>query len=186
MSSSEITLRQAGPQDLEAVRSLILELAEYEKLCHECTGTAGELHAALFGPKPLAEAILAFAGDRPAGVAIFFLTFSTFACRPILYLEDFFVRPEFRRMGVGRRLFERLAELASERGCKSIEFSVLHWNEPAMEFYRSAGATPDREWVKFRMGSSQISALARGRPVDEIPPEGQNRRGPDGTGERKR
>jgi ribosomal protein S18 acetylase RimI-like enzyme len=185
VSALGLVVRKAELADLELVHSLILELADYEKLRDSCTGTVDELRAALFGPNPMAEVLLAFIGSEAAGMAVYFCTFSTFAVRPILHLEDLFVRSAFRRMGVGRRLIERLAVTGGDRGCAALEFSVLHWNELALGFYRSLGAAPAPEWIKHRLGPRQISALAQGCRVDEIPPEGQSRPEPDGTGEQK-
>lgn len=185
MSTPLIAVRPAAPSDLEAVWTLILELAEYEKLLHQCTGTSEQLGKALFGSQPVAEAILAFVDEAPAGMAIYYRTFSTFAVKPILFLEDFFVRPAFRRLGLGQHIFRKLAARADALDCEGMEWIVLDWNRLAIDFYRKLGAQPQREWVKYRLGPAEISALAQGGALNEIAPEVANRPGPDGDAEQK-
>jgi GNAT superfamily N-acetyltransferase len=121
------------------------------------------LRDALFGPRPAAEVLIAYADDQPAGFALFFHNFSTFLGRRGLYLEDLFVTPEFRRLGIGRRLLAELAHLAIERGCGRFEWSVLNWNEPAIDFYRSLGAAPLADWTIFRMSGDALTRLAASR-----------------------
>lgn len=179
MSASLVTVRAARPEDLETVWRLILELAEYEQLSHECTGALEDLGRAMFGAQPRVEAILAFANGEPAGLAIYYFTFSTFAAKPILFLEDFFVRPSFRRQGAGRQMFRMLAEKARELDCEGMEWSVLDWNRLAMDFYASLGAAPRHEWVRYRLGPEQISLLAKGGALNEIGPEEASRPRPD-------
>jgi GNAT superfamily N-acetyltransferase len=158
-----LVLRSAGPADLPTILALIRALAEYEKLAHAVTATEDVLRASLFGPRPAAEVVLACLGEEVAGFAVFFQNFSTFVGRPGLYLEDLFVRPEYRGRGYGRELLVHLARVAVERGCGRVEWSVLDWNEPAIGFYRSVGARPMDEWTVFRLTGPALEALA-GRP----------------------
>ncbi|MEP6810917.1 MAG: GNAT family N-acetyltransferase, partial [Chthoniobacterales bacterium] len=114
----------------------------------------------LFGEKPAAEVLLARADGKPVGFAVYFFNFSTWLGRPGLYLEDLFVRPETRGKGYGRALLERLAQIAHERGCGRMEWAVLDWNEPAIQFYKKLGAQPMEEWTTFRLTREGIAALA--------------------------
>lgn len=159
--SAAATLRAATPADVPELLRLIRELAEYEKLAHMVAGTEGALHAALFGPRPAAEALIAEAGGRAVGFALFFTTFSTFLCKPGLYLEDLFVEPAHRGAGIGKALLARLAAIAAERGCGRLEWRVLDWNEPSIRFYESLGAQLLREWLLVRMTEPEFARLAR-------------------------
>jgi GNAT superfamily N-acetyltransferase len=148
------------------IRQLIRSLAEYEKLADAAVATEADLDRALFGSQPAAEVILAYAGDEPAGFALFFQSFSTFAGRPGLYLEDIFVKPEWRRKGLGRMLLARLARIAVDRGYGRMEWSVLNWNEMALRVYRAAGAQPMSDWTVYRLdGVSLRDLAARDRTV---------------------
>src|ERR1043165_9345748 len=129
---------------------MIRGLAEFERLAHLCVATESQLSQALFAPESTVEVIVAWEGAEPAGFALFFPNFSTFLGRPGLYLEDLFVRPEFRGRGYGRALLVHLARLAVERGCGRFEWSVLDWNAPAIEFYKTLGARPLDDWTVFR------------------------------------
>ena len=139
---------------------MIRALAEYEKLAHEATFDLEDLRRGLFGPRPYAETIIAEVDGEPAGFALFFHNFSTFLGKPGIYLEDLFVKPEHRGSGLGRRLLARLAELAVERGCGRLEWSVLNWNEPAIGFYRRLGAEPNSEWTVYRLSGDPLQRLA--------------------------
>lgn len=154
-------IRAAAPGDVPLILSLIRDLAEYEKLSSACVATEEQLHATLFGPRPFAETIIAEWNGAPAGLALFFHNYSTFLAKPGIYLEDLFVKPEFRGNGIGKGLLVRLAQIAEERGCGRIEWSVLNWNEPAIGFYRGLGATPQDEWTVYRMTGDAIARLAR-------------------------
>lgn len=154
------TIRPATPADVPLLLDLIRELAEYERLAHEARGRAEDLEAHLFGPRPYAEALVAEADGRPAGFALFFHNYSTFHCRPGLYLEDLFVRPAFRGRGLGRRLMAHLARLAVERGCARFEWSVLDWNEPAIRFYQAMGASVLPDWRICRVTGEALEQLA--------------------------
>jgi GNAT superfamily N-acetyltransferase len=154
------TIRPARPDDAETIATLIRELAAYEKLEVQAKATAGDLSRHLFGKRPAAEVILAEVDGRTVGFALFFATFSTFRGQPGIYLEDLFVRPEQRGLGIGKALLAGVAKLAVERGCGRLEWSVLDWNAPSIEFYRSQGAVPMDEWTVFRVADEALSALA--------------------------
>ena|SRR5436190_20836394 len=153
-------LAHATIDDVPVILSLINALADYEQLANQVRATEDDLRAALFGAKPAAEVILASAGDEPAGFALFFQSFSTFVGRPGLYLEDLFVKPEWRNQGLGRMLLARLAHIAVERGYGRMEWSVLNWNEMALRVYRAAGARPLSDWTVYRLSGGELSALA--------------------------
>ena len=153
-------IRAAGPADVPELLRLIRELAVYEKLEHMAAGTPPMLHEALFGARPSCEALVAVREGRSVGFALFFTTFSTFLCKPGLYLEDLFVEPPHRGDGIGKALLRRLAQLALERGCGRFEWRVLDWNEPSIVFYKSLGATVMPEWELVRMTEPEIAALA--------------------------
>jgi GNAT superfamily N-acetyltransferase len=152
-------IRPATPADLPLILTLIRDLAAYEKLLPEVTATEAGLGATLFGPRPAAECVLAFAADgTPAGFAVFFTNYSTFLAQPGLWLEDLFVRPEHRDRGIGRALLLHLAQLANARGCGRMEWAVLDWNQPAIDFYEALGARRLRDWQICRLTGE---ALAR-------------------------
>ena len=155
-------IRTVAPGDVDEVLRLIGALAEYEKLAHMAAGTPQMLHEALFGPRPSCEAMIVERGGRSVGFALYFTTFSTFLCKPGLYLEDLFVEPPHRGAGIGKALLRKLAALAMERGCGRFEWRVLDWNEPSIRFYQSLGATVMPEWELVRMTEPEIAALARG------------------------
>lgn len=142
------------------ILAFIRELAEYEKLRHEAVVTEAQLRETLFGPRPYAEVVLAEVEGEALGFALYFHNYSTFLGRPGLYLEDLYVRPEARGMGIGRRLLVHLARVARERGCGRMEWSVLDWNEPAIGFYRALDARPMDEWTVFRLTGEALAALA--------------------------
>jgi GNAT superfamily N-acetyltransferase len=156
-----ITIRSAGPSDVPLILSFIRGLAEYERLVHEVTATEEGLRESLFGRTRGAEVLIAEADGEAAGFALFFHNFSTFIGRHGLYLEDLFVKPEWRGRGIGRKLLTHLARLAAERGCGRMEWAVLDWNEPAIGFYRSLGAKPMHDWTVFRLTDEDLEALAR-------------------------
>jgi GNAT superfamily N-acetyltransferase len=159
--ASAFTIAPATPADVPLLLALIRELAEYEQLAHEAQATEPLVHDALFGPLPVAHAIVARSVDgMPAGFALYFFSFSTFVGRPGLYLEDLFVRPEFRRRGLGRRLLAQLARVALDRGCGRMEWSVLDWNETALRVYRAIGARAMDEWTVQRLTGEALEKLA--------------------------
>ena len=155
-----VTIRSAGAADAGLVLRFIRDLAEYERLPHECVATEADVRATLFGPRPQAEVLVADVDGEPAGFALFFHNYSTFLARRGLYLEDLFVRPEARGRGVGRALLARLAAIAHERGCGRFEWSVLDWNESAIGFYRSLGAVPMSDWTVYRVTGAALERLA--------------------------
>jgi GNAT superfamily N-acetyltransferase len=155
-------IRPAAPGDVDELLRLIRDLAEYEKLAHMAAGTPPLLHEALFGARPSCEAIVAELGGRSVGFALYFTTFSTFLCKPGVYLEDLFVEPAHRGAGIGKALLRSLAAIATERDCGRFEWRVLDWNEPSIRFYRSLGATLMPEWQLVRMTRPEIAALAKG------------------------
>ncbi len=160
MTREAVVLRPATEADVPTILELIRGIAEYERLGHEVEATEALLRTHGFGPRPIFEAVLAEAGIRAVGFALYFFTFSTFKARPTLYLEDLFVRPEARGRGIGRRLLTHLARTAVERGCGRMEWSVLDWNTPARDFYFKLGATAMDEWTVFRMTPEAFGRLA--------------------------
>jgi GNAT superfamily N-acetyltransferase len=155
-------LRPATAADVPLILDFIRGLADYEKLTHEVEATAESLRATLFPPSGpgAAECLLAFVGPLPAGFALYFSTYSTFLAKRGLYLEDLFVRPEFRGQGIGRALLLQLARLANERGCGRMEWSVLDWNEPAIRFYEGLGARRMQEWTTCRLTGEALAQYA--------------------------
>ena len=158
MARAEI--RPATEDDVPIILSLIRELAEYERLSHEVVATEGLLRESLFGERRGAEVLIACYKGAPAGLALFFHSFSTFLGRPGIYLEDLYVKPEFRGRGIGRALLTQLARLAKERGCGRLEWSVLDWNEPAIKLYKSIEAVPMAEWPVYRVTGEALETLA--------------------------
>jgi GNAT superfamily N-acetyltransferase len=157
---NSIQISSATESDVPAILTFIRGLAEYEKLTLACTATEESLRKTLFGPKPFAEVLIARLDDVPAGFALFFHNYSTFLAKPGIYLEDLFVLPEHRKKGVGKALLVKLAQIARERDCGRLEWSVLDWNEPAVEFYQRLGATVMPDWRICRMTSPEFSKLA--------------------------
>jgi GNAT superfamily N-acetyltransferase len=153
-------IRPAHTMDVPLILALIRELAEYEKLAHAVVATEDMLRLSLFGARPQAEVLIAEWSGEPAGFALYFHNFSTFLGRHGLYLEDLFVREEHRGKGIGKALLVRLARIAVERGCGRFEWTVLDWNTPAQEFYKSLGASPVPEWDVFRVTGEALHALA--------------------------
>ena len=156
----DFTIRAATRGDVPEILRLIGALAEYEKLSDMLVGTEAMLADALFGARPAAECLIAERGGRAVGFALFFTTFSTFLCKPGLYLEDLFVEPGERGHGIGKGLLKSLAALAVERGCGRFEWRVLDWNEPSIAFYRSLGAVAMDEWTVYRLVGDALAALA--------------------------
>jgi GNAT superfamily N-acetyltransferase len=156
----EFRLVDATERDVPLIFSLIKALAEYEELSHAVVASEESLRESLFGRRA-AETIIGYCGDEPAGFAMFFQTFSTFKGVPGMYLEDLYVMPKFRRHGLGTLFLKRLAQIAVERGYGRVDWSVLDWNELAIGFYKSLGATPMDEWTVFRLSGESLQALAR-------------------------
>ncbi|HIK08302.1 MAG TPA: GNAT family N-acetyltransferase [Trichormus sp. M33_DOE_039] len=158
--TNNLIVRCAEPDDSKALFELIQGLAEYEKLSHAVTGNAPALHEHLFGSRKYIEAILAEYEGKAVGFALFFHNYSTFLTKPGLYLEDLFVLPEYRRQGIGKALLIKLAQIAVERDCGRLEWTVLDWNESAQAFYRSMGASILDDWRICRVTQEAISQLA--------------------------
>jgi GNAT superfamily N-acetyltransferase len=180
---ARFTLRAAEPRDLNAIVGLIGELAEFESLTHQLQVTPEKLAPYLFGPRPVAEALVAEVtgvadaaedadarsgasgarGTTVVAFALFFTNFSTFLAQPGLYLEDLYVQPAHRGRGIGKALLTRLAQMAVERGCGRFEWSVLDWNEPAIRFYRGMGATVMPDWRICRVTGEALARLGTGQ-----------------------
>jgi GNAT superfamily N-acetyltransferase len=160
MKKENFTIRPATVADVSVILELIQALATYERAPNEVTATEKGLTEVLFGEKPAAEVLLAFENETAVGFAVFFHNFSTWLGKPGLYLEDLFVRPEDRGKGYGRALLIQLAKIARERGYGRMEWAVLDWNEPAIQFYHKLGAKPMDEWTVFRLTRDGIAKLA--------------------------
>lgn len=158
-----VVLRPALRSDAPLIAGLIRDLAVYERLEHEVQTTPEALERTLFpadGSAPAAQVVIAEVEGEGAGFALYFFNYSTFLAKPGLYLEDLFVRPAFRRRGVGRALLLHLARVANQRGCGRMEWSVLDWNQPAIDFYRSLGAQPMADWTVFRLTGPALQQYA--------------------------
>lgn len=158
---SNFTIRTTTEADVPVILGLIRDLAEYEREPDAVVATEAGLREVLFGANRSAETLLALEDDRPVGFAVYFYNFSTWLGRPGLYLEDLFVRPADRGKGYGRALLIRLAQIAQERRCGRMEWAVLDWNEPAIQFYKKLGAQPMHEWTVFRLTQDEIAKLAK-------------------------
>lgn len=161
MASELIRLQLATERDVPVILRFIKELADYEKLSQEVVATEDTLRSSLFGARPAAEAVIAYARDEPVGFAIYFQTFSTFLGRPGIYLEDLYVTPTRRGQGIGRRLLAYVARVTVDRGYGRMEWSVLNWNEPALVVYRKIGARPLDEWTVQRLTGDALKSLAQ-------------------------
>jgi GNAT superfamily N-acetyltransferase len=156
----QLVIRPACPEDVGLLLGLFRELAEYEEMTDQLSATEPLLHKALFGERPVAEALIAEVDCLPAAYALFFPTFSTFLAIQGVWLEDLFVRPEYRGAGVGRALLSAVAAAASARGAQRLEWSALDWNELALGFYRKLGAQQMNEWITHRLTTEGIRSLA--------------------------
>jgi len=157
---STLRIAPATEQDIPTILELIRALAAYENLAHLVTATEQRLRETLFGVRPAAEVLLAHWDEECAGYALFFPTYSTFLAQPGLYLEDLYVKPHLRGKRIGFGLLERLAQIACERGCDRLEWSVLNWNEPAIGFYKRLGAAPLDAWTQYRLTKKALETLA--------------------------
>jgi GNAT superfamily N-acetyltransferase len=160
-------LREATPADLAAIIRLIRGLAEYERLLHEVTVTEADLRPALFGPQPRLHAVLAEAGGEAIGLALFYYTFNTFKARPNIFLEDLFVEPAHRGKGIGLGLMRHLARRAVLEGCRLLEWRVLNWNQPSIDFYERLGARKMETWQTRQLGGDALAALAHQNPMGD-------------------
>mgnify|MGYP002781453535 CR=1 FL=1 len=155
-----LRIEPATPADVPTILQLIRELAEFERLLHEVVASDVDVHEALFGARPVAEAVLGRVDGDVAGFALFFHNYSTFRGRPGLYLEDLYVRPQYRARGYGRALLTHLARLAVQRRCARMEWAVLDWNAGAIEFYESLGARPVDGWTVYRLTDEALLQAA--------------------------
>ena len=160
-ASNPLRIEQATEKDVPLILAFVRELAEYEQALDRVVATEPNLHATLFGPRPYAEALVAYIGEEPAAFVIYFFSYSSFTGLPNLYLEDIFVRPTYRGSGLGKKLFTFLARRASQHGCGRMEWSVLNWNESAIGFYKQLGAEPVRDWTVFHLAKAEIDKLAK-------------------------
>lgn len=156
-----IHIREAKKADTALIFGFIKELAEYEKLAHEVTGTVTDLEEHLFGDKPFAGVLIAEFEGAPVGFALYFHTYSTFLTRPGIYLEDLYVQPNFRGKGFGKALLKQLAASTVQRGYGRVEWSVLDWNTPSIEFYERIGARGKPEWLGYRLDGEALAEFAR-------------------------
>ena len=155
-----LKIKKATIEDSEIIYNFICQLAEYEKLTDDVTTTPDSLGETLFGPNSNVETLIGYVDEKPVAFALYFYNFSTFKGKRGLYLEDIFVIPEMRGNGVGKELLKRLAQIAKENNCARFEWSVLDWNEPAINFYKSLGAKPMDEWTVYRLTEKEIENLA--------------------------
>lgn len=158
--STDFRIVSPSRKDIPLILALFRELAIYEKLEDAFVVNEATLTESVFGPKPSAEVRLAFAGDTPVGYMVFFENFSTFIGRAGIYLEDLYVKPEFRGSGYGKALLSELARIAVERGCRRLDWMVLNWNTPAIDFYKSIRAQPMDGWTTFRLAGDALHSLA--------------------------
>ncbi len=169
VNPGELQVEAATERDVALILSFIHKIAAYEKLSHLVTATEETLRESLFGPQPAAEVLLAYWQGSPAGYAVFFTNFSTFLGRAGIYLEDLFVEPELRGKGIGKALLASVAKAAQDRGCGRLEWAVLDWNKPSIDFYVGLGAKPIDEWTIFRMTAEAIARLADFAPPLAVP-----------------
>lgn len=160
MESFEIKV--ATEKDIQVIFQFIKDLAEYEKLSHEVVTNEEELKRNLFGEKRFVKVLIAYSNEVAVGFALFFYNFSTFLGKPGIYLEDLFVKPEYRGKGYGKALLKKLAQIAVEENCGRVEWSVLNWNKPAIDFYEKIGAKPLEDWSVYRLTGSDIESFAKG------------------------
>ena len=160
-SLPDFVLRKATVEDCPLILSFIRELAEYEKLLHEVVASVETLAETLFGEVPYAQSVIGEYRGTAVGYALFFHNFSTFTGRPGIYLEDLYVQPHMRGQGFGKCLLAYLARLAFNKGCTRVEWSVLDWNEPSIQFYRSIGAAPMDEWTVQRLDGEALASFAK-------------------------
>ncbi|MBU2711338.1 GNAT family N-acetyltransferase [Zooshikella harenae] len=159
-NNQPLIIRPATSDDVPTILNFIKNLAQYEKLSHEVVATEDKLKATLFGEHPAAEVIIAFLGDEPAGFALYFSSYSTFLAQPGMYLEDLYVNETLRGHGIGKALLRKLAQIAKSRHYGRLEWSVLNWNQPAINFYESIGAKPQDEWTVYRLTGTALNQLA--------------------------
>ncbi|MCB0353480.1 MAG: GNAT family N-acetyltransferase [Bdellovibrionales bacterium] len=156
-----LVLREAVREDVSTILGLICELASFEKLSHQVVATEEILLKTLFGERPVAEVLIAEVAGEAVGFALYFYSFSTFLGRPGIYLEDLYVKPPFRKKGIGKRFLHELARRAVERECGRVEWAVLDWNRSAIGFYESLGARPMSDWITYRLTGDELERVAQ-------------------------
>jgi len=156
----DFTIKPATKKDVPVILNFIKKLADYERLSHEVVATEELLQRTLFGQRRTAEVAIGYLDSDPVGFVLFFHNFSTFIGRPGIYIEDLFIDEQFRRRGFGGALLRHVAKLAAARECGRLEWSVLDWNEPAINFYKKLGAVSMNEWTVFRMTGENLQRLA--------------------------
>jgi GNAT superfamily N-acetyltransferase len=161
VAKDSFVIRAAEAGDVPRILAFINELAEYERLAHTVIATEESLRETLFGACRAAEVLLAELGGEPVGFALFFTNYSTFMGRPGIYLEDLYVRPAARGNGAGKALFLQVAKLAAQRQCGRLEWAVLDWNQPSIQFYKSMGAQAMSEWTTYRLTAEDLAALVK-------------------------
>ena len=154
------TIKPATKKDVPVILDFITKLADYERLSHEVVATEELLQRTLFGQRRTAEVVIGCYNNEPVGFVLYFHNFSTFVGRPGIYIEDLYVEEPFRRRGFGGALLAHIAKLAVQRDCGRLEWSVLDWNEPAVNFYKKLGALPMNEWTVFRVTGDKLGQLA--------------------------
>ncbi|MBD8161622.1 GNAT family N-acetyltransferase [Erwinia persicina] len=153
-------IRRAERQDAKLILAMIAELADYEKALHEVVASQQDIENSLFAPGSPTEALMCEVDGEPAGYAVFFTSYSTWLGKNGIYLEDLYVSPRFRGQQAGKTLLRHIAQQAVARGCGRLEWSVLDWNQPAIDFYKSIGAAPQDEWVRYRMEGQVLTDFA--------------------------
>jgi GNAT superfamily N-acetyltransferase len=164
-----IHIRNAQADDAAVIHGFIVELAIYEKAEHEVIASIADIERSLFEAAAPARGLICEIDGKPVGFAVYFLSYSTWLGRKGLYLEDLYVSPQYRGSGAGKRLLRHLARLAFDSGCGRFEWSVLDWNEPAIQFYQSLGAKPQAEWVRYRMAGETLQNFAQGNTDQTVP-----------------
>jgi len=157
---SELSIRPAKESDTKTILFFIKELANYERAPEEVVATENSIRESMFGERKYAYGLIAEQDGKPLGFAVYFFNYSTWLGRPGLYLEDLYVNPESRGLGIGRALLKRVAQIAVERNCSRFEWSVLDWNEPSIKFYEKIGAVALKEWVLFRLSGPALLDFA--------------------------
>ncbi len=159
--TDNLNIRFAVESDVPLILNFIREIAEYERLLNEVTATPETLVESLFRGGSCPEVIICFLDEQPVAYAVFYHNFSTFVGRKGLYLEDIYVKPEYRHQGIGRKMFKFIAQIGVDRNCGRFEWAVLNWNRPAVRFYESMGAKPLTDWTIFRLKDEQIKKAAK-------------------------
>jgi GNAT superfamily N-acetyltransferase len=158
--TNQFTIKQAEPQDVAIILQFIKELADYEKLLHEVVATEEILAETLFGTNPRAEVLIGYMSNQPVSFVLYFFNYSTFLGRPGIYIEDLYVKPEYRGFGIGKKLLVHLAKICKQHNYPRLQWWVLDWNQDAIKFYQKIGAKPMDEWTVFRVAGGELEQLA--------------------------